>query len=403
MKRIIIVFAMTILMAAIDYDSQIQPIFDARCVDCHGNFGGLDLSSYENLMNGGSSGESIVPFDHFSSELWIRINSGQMPPGNNDLTQDQINLISQWIDEGALPEASSSFCDTGFTQIENIPSNFVNNNNEENCFYDEDLNVINELIIINELEYSNLLEVGIQSWNEGRMFNWVLTYSPNGVNGINQQLTSLPENMGNLTDLGNLYLEWNKIEELPDSFCYLNSLTNFAISNNLLISLPSNFGNLSNLIFLDLGYNKIESIPESIGNLQNIMYFWIFNNELSSLPESICDLPINWDGVDFGSYPFFASGGNQLCNEELIPDCIENSSNFEISLDQFYYSFPENVPQNCSLLGDLNGDTILNVLDIVLLVNMVLDVGYEENADMNMDGIINVLDIVILINTILMN
>ena len=81
------------------------------------------------------------------------------------------------------------------------------------------------------------------------MFNWVLTYSPNGINGIDQQLISLPDNMGNLTDLGNLYIEWHEIEELPESFCDLNSLTNFAISNNFLTSLPSNFGNLSNLYF----------------------------------------------------------------------------------------------------------------------------------------------------------
>ena len=57
-------------------------------------------------MNGGSSGESIVPFDHFSSELWIRIDSGQMPPGNNDLTPNEVDLIAEWIDEGALQESS---------------------------------------------------------------------------------------------------------------------------------------------------------------------------------------------------------------------------------------------------------------------------------------------------------
>ena len=51
--------------------------------------------------------------------------------------------------------------------------------------------------------------------------------------------------------------------------------------------------------------------------------------------------------------------------------------------------------------GDLNNDGILNVLDIVIVVNMVLDGGYDEIADMNGDGIINVLDIVTLINAIL--
>ena len=52
-------------------------------------------------------------------------------------------------------------------------------------------------------------------------------------------------------------------------------------------------------------------------------------------------------------------------------------------------------------MGDINDDGILNVLDIVLMVNMVLDDGYDEIADMNGDGIINILDIVTLINTIL--
>ena len=105
-RKVTIVFFMTILMATIDYESQIQPIFNLKCVDCHGNFGGLDMSSYENLMNGGNSGDVVIPFDHFSSELWIRIDSGQMPPGNNDLTPNEVDLIAEWIDEGALQESS---------------------------------------------------------------------------------------------------------------------------------------------------------------------------------------------------------------------------------------------------------------------------------------------------------
>ena len=56
---------------------------------------------------------------------------------------------------------------------------------------------------------------------------------------------------------------------------------------------------------------------------------------------------------------------------------------------------------NDALAGDLNDDGILNILDVVLMVNMVLDGGYEDAADMNGDGVINILDIVTLINTIL--
>ena len=58
------------------------------------------------------------------------------------------------------------------------------------------------------------------------------------------------------------------------------------------------------------------------------------------------------------------------------------------------------------LMGDINFDGILNVLDAVLLVNAVLDPGILndaefEAADFNSDDILNVLDVVSLINIIL--
>ena len=58
------------------------------------------------------------------------------------------------------------------------------------------------------------------------------------------------------------------------------------------------------------------------------------------------------------------------------------------------------------ILGDVNLDSIINVLDAVILVNAVLDSTslddlQEQAADLNSDGILNVLDIVILINLIL--
>ena len=55
-----------------------------------------------------------------------------------------------------------------------------------------------------------------------------------------------------------------------------------------------------------------------------------------------------------------------------------------------------------SLLGDLNGDAILNVLDVILLVNMALgQMEADLNGDLNGDDIINVLDVVLLVNIIL--
>ena len=89
---------------SVDYSTQIQPIFNSSCTNCHGGAGGLNLSTYDNVMNGGNSGDSVIPYDHSNSLLWQYVNSGFMPLGNNDLTDTQVDLIAQWIDEGALPE-----------------------------------------------------------------------------------------------------------------------------------------------------------------------------------------------------------------------------------------------------------------------------------------------------------
>ncbi|SVE20901.1 uncharacterized protein METZ01_LOCUS473755, partial [marine metagenome] len=235
------------------------------------------------------------------------------------------------------------------------------------------------------------------------------------------KINQLPENIGQLSELTTLYLEKHDLTELPESFTSLSSLANLYISNNWLITLPENFGSLISLITLDLGYNQLESIPESIGGLENLEYLFLFNNQLASLPETICNLNLDWDGISPANYPYFASGGNYLCDCDLIPDCVENSANVNISMEQNYYSFLLDAPQDCTdapqdciidnlcpELGDINGDGGYNVLDIVTLANCVLanNCAELENScagDLNGDGGYNVLDIVTLANCVLAN
>ena len=54
------------------------------------------------------------------------------------------------------------------------------------------------------------------------------------------------------------------------------------------------------------------------------------------------------------------------------------------------------------VLGDVNQDGVLNVVDIVQVVNMVLGtVAFNDAADINSDNLINIVDIVSLVNLIL--
>ena len=61
------------------------------------------------------------------------------------------------------------------------------------------------------------------------------------------------------------------------------------------------------------------------------------------------------------------------------------------------------ITESCTS-GDVNNDTILNVLDVVIIVNIALgELDYLEFADLNNDNMVNVFDVVQLVNFILSN
>jgi mono/diheme cytochrome c family protein len=90
--------------SGVSYSSEIQPIFDNDCGGCHGGSGGLSLGNYDQLMAGGNGGALVVAGSPDDSILVKRLTgeiSPKMPRGGS-LSDEQINLIRQWIEEGAL-------------------------------------------------------------------------------------------------------------------------------------------------------------------------------------------------------------------------------------------------------------------------------------------------------------
>ena len=87
------------------FETQVQPIFKAKCVRCHGETkrnAGLSLATSAALLKGGESGEVIVAGKPEESLLYEMIEDLQMPPqGNPELTRTEVELIGRWIKEGA--------------------------------------------------------------------------------------------------------------------------------------------------------------------------------------------------------------------------------------------------------------------------------------------------------------
>jgi len=253
-----------------------------------------------------------------------------------------------------------SQCDSAYTHIDSLPSN-VNILFGDSCFYNEDVSALNDLIVDNNLIYDSPLHLGTQSWFNGRLKILVAGNYGNS-SGVNDTIFILPESIGSWTKLSGLYLEWNRISSLPLNFAKLKELRSLYISNNILESVIENLDSLISLKYLDLGYNKIDSLPSSLCGLNDLEYLWLFNNKLESLPDCICSMAIDWNSDDSAWFPYFAIGGNSLCDN--IPECIENSSNFNVSLDQFYYSFQVESLQECDYVGINETEVMPNYISI---------------------------------------
>ena len=236
-----------------------------------------------------------------------------------------------------------SQCDSVSTYFSDLPNN-VTILVGDTCLSNTDIAVLDSIISQNNLDYNSPLEIGTQTWFNGRL-RFLVAGNYGNSSGVNDTIYTLPENIGDLTELATLYLEWNRISVLPESFSSLTGLMSLYLNNNILSSIGDSIGNLTNLYFLDLGYNELPEIPASICSLQSLTYLWLFNNNLESLPSCFCDLGLDWINNDNGGYPYFAIGANNLCDS--VAYCIDSTEHLSLSLDQFYYSFPVYSPQDC--------------------------------------------------------
>src|SRR3954467_3822758 len=97
----------------VDFGRDVQPIFREHCYGCHGpelQMNGFRLDRRADAMRGGSQ-TNIGPGNADGSRLYHRVAGTslgpQMPP-DAPLSAEQIAIVRQWIDEGAVwPDAAA--------------------------------------------------------------------------------------------------------------------------------------------------------------------------------------------------------------------------------------------------------------------------------------------------------
>ena len=108
------------LHGALDFDTEIRPLFDKRCVECHGpkkQKGELRLDAKPFALKGGVNGQVLQPGKADESAIYLRLISQdekeRMPAQGEPLTQSEIAKIKQWIDTGAeWPENAADLAAT---------------------------------------------------------------------------------------------------------------------------------------------------------------------------------------------------------------------------------------------------------------------------------------------------
>ena len=88
--------------------SRVAEVFAANCFSCHNRIdrkGGLSLQIYEALMRGGNRGPELTPGVPEESRLLLMVEGFEEPmmPKGGTLLDEEIDLIREWIEAGALP------------------------------------------------------------------------------------------------------------------------------------------------------------------------------------------------------------------------------------------------------------------------------------------------------------
>jgi hypothetical protein len=93
----------------IDYNTQVKPIINKKCISCHGGVkkkAGFSLLFQEEALATTASGKpAIIPGDAKNSEMIRRLHLSdpeeRMPYQADALTKEEIEILTRWVDEGA--------------------------------------------------------------------------------------------------------------------------------------------------------------------------------------------------------------------------------------------------------------------------------------------------------------
>lgn len=185
----------------------------------------------------------------------------------------------------------------------------------------------------------------------------------------NELTGSIPSTLGNLSQLIRIYLEYNKLEGyIPPQLCQLSRLGDLYVSHNMLHGqIPSCIGEMKTLRRLYFDSNKLEgNVPSNLWQLNDLVALNLSTNSLNgSIPseignlKAITDLDLSWNlfsgnvssSIDKAeSLVVLSLAHNKL--QGPIPESIGELRGLE-SLDLSFNTFSGSIPKSLEGLAFL--------------------------------------------------
>jgi len=120
----------------IDYNTEVKPILNKKCITCHGGVkqeGGFSLLFEEEAFAPTKSGKpAIIKFKPEKSELIRRLHltdpEERMPYKHDPLTKEEIKILTTWVKEGAKWGSHWAYQKVKEPAVPSINDDWVNNN-----------------------------------------------------------------------------------------------------------------------------------------------------------------------------------------------------------------------------------------------------------------------------------
>ena len=312
---------------------------------------GADMATLTRLSATESNISDLTGLEHATNLRRLLLDSNTI--SDISAVADLTNLTNLWLHHNSISDISA------VADLTNLTNLFLDSNTISDISAVADLTNLTNLFL-NSNSISDISAVA-----DLTNLTWLL---------LNRNTISEISAVADLTNLTKLSLGSNNIFDIS-AVAGLTNLKDLNLSDNT-ISEISAVADLTNLTKLSLGINNITDIS-AVAGLTNLTHLWLAINSISDISPLV-------ENTGLGQ------GDTVYMQENPLSYISTNTHILALYSRGVIVKFDDIVAQS----ADVNGDGVVNILDLVSVASHFGKQGQDLTADVNHDGIVDVRDLV---------